>query len=100
VKYGSAGFNPMGYKAGCTFALGTYAQALADPLAAQYLCSTSDLQDYTCLFDYSGAGVCVDSATDDFVQASPVKNSNPYVLVTCHAVLVHLLLELSSTVNM
>lgn len=38
VIYGSAGFNPYGYKAGCTFATGSVEAIRADPAAAAFTC--------------------------------------------------------------
>jgi hypothetical protein len=40
VKYGSAGFNPYAYHAGCTFADNdTYVDTLANPLSAAAACT-------------------------------------------------------------
>jgi hypothetical protein len=73
VKYGSAGINHYGYKAGCSFANGMHAEAIADPAAARYLCPESANTQYVCLADYSGDGVCYSSASwDGFYQVSPV----------------------------
>ena len=74
MKYGSAGFNSFGYKAGCAFALGTYAEAMASPKAAQYLCPEDMDRRYMCLHDHSGDGVCHSSANwDGFYRALPVR---------------------------
>lgn len=78
VKYGSAGFNSFGYKAGCEFALGTYAEAMAVPEAAQYLCPKDMDKRYMCLHDHSGDGVCYSSDNwDGFFRALPVRISPP-----------------------
>ena len=59
MKYGSAGFNSYGYRAGCEFATRgtTFAQALAIPSAAQYLCPAATLEQ-SCHHDFSGSGSC------------------------------------------
>ena len=58
VKYGSQGFNHFGYLGGCEFALGTYAEAEAAPLAARYLCPPEKELQLECLYDHSGDGIC------------------------------------------
>eukprot|EP00892_Ulva_mutabilis_P005907 jgi/Ulvmu1/3689/UM017_0105.1 len=58
VKYGSGGFNSYGYQAGCTFVMGTFEEALADPAAARYLCPIADNRTISCFHDFSGQGRC------------------------------------------
>eukprot|EP00892_Ulva_mutabilis_P009761 jgi/Ulvmu1/7157/UM034_0064.1 len=82
VKYGSAGFNSYGYKAGCAFALGTFAEAMAEPDAARYLCPASMDTRYTCLHDFSGDGVCFSSDLwDGFFRSQPITEES----VDCQA---------------
>ena len=66
VKYGSAGFNSYGYQAGCEFATrGTsFAQALAIPSAAQYLCPAAT-PELSCHHDFSGSGSCTAEFTSE-----------------------------------
>jgi hypothetical protein len=74
VKYGSAGFNPYGYKGGCNFALGNYDTAIADPASSRYLCNRSDSRSIVCLFDFSGEGVCGSiDVNDGFYAAFSVR---------------------------
>eukprot|EP00892_Ulva_mutabilis_P008327 jgi/Ulvmu1/5867/UM025_0129.1 len=69
VKYGSAGWNSYGYAGGCAFAEGTRKDALADPMAARYLCSESQDWDFMCLHDFSGDGICMsDPLLEGFKQ--------------------------------
>ena len=73
VKYGSQGFNHLGYQGGCEFVGGTYAQALKAPLAARYLCSPEQEEQVECLFDHSGNGRCWAWDTwDGFARVEPV----------------------------
>ena len=76
VKYGSAGFNSYGYKGGCAFAQGTYAEMMADPAASRYLCPKSMDSRYMCLHDFSGDGVCFSSELWDGVfRVQPVRHT-------------------------
>lgn len=59
VKYGSGGFNTYGYQAGCPFVNGTTEDALADPIASQFLCSAAEVGNVSCFHDFSGQGVCI-----------------------------------------
>lgn len=65
MLYGSQGFSSYGYQAGCDFATGTAAQALADPNGARYLCPGPDNSRLICLNDHSGGGVCVAPRSND-----------------------------------
>lgn len=58
MKYGSGGFNSYGYQAGCPFVNGTTEDALADPVAGQFLCLPEDAGNSACFRDFSGQGVC------------------------------------------
>lgn len=82
MKYGSAGFNSFGYKAGCEFALGTYKEAMAVPAAKQYLCPAAMDKRYVCLHDFAGDGVCHgDKHWDGFYRALPVCPTPPPLLL-------------------
>lgn len=65
MKYGSAGFNSYGYKAGCAFAAGTFEEAEASPAASRYLCAPEQELQQACLHDFSGNGVCVSNSNWD-----------------------------------
>eukprot|EP00892_Ulva_mutabilis_P005911 jgi/Ulvmu1/3692/UM017_0109.1 len=58
VKYGSGGFSSYGYQAGCSFVMGTFEEALADPAAARYLCPRAMSGSISCFHDFSGQGIC------------------------------------------
>lgn len=74
VKYGAAGWNPLGYHAGCAFALGTYLTAWSSRAARPYLCSDADEGVSTCLPDFSGDGMCKSSPTwDGFYRPTRVR---------------------------
>ena len=73
VKYGSSGFNPYGYKAGCGFAEADFATALLSPTAEQYLCNPTDNVLVKCNFEHSAPGFCWANPTQNgFVQATSV----------------------------
>jgi hypothetical protein len=72
VKYGSQGFNLFGYQAGCSFSLGTYAQAALNPVSDRYLCPQGAA--LSCVHDLSGEGVCYESLLwDGFARSLPVR---------------------------
>lgn len=74
VKYGSSGFNPYGYKAGCGFAEFDFATALLSPTAEQYLCNPTDNVLVKCNFEHSAPGYCVaDPTQNGFIQANSVR---------------------------
>ena len=54
MKYGSGGFNPYGYKAGCSFVTGT----VEDALTSQYLCSPQERNQSACFYAHSAIGRC------------------------------------------
>ena len=79
VKYGSAGFLPYGYHAGCNFALGHFNDSTVreDPAASLYFCGPQDFYEggiqeesdgtvdlnlskakLTCAFDHSAEALC------------------------------------------
>lgn len=58
MKYGSGGFNPYGYKAGCAFVSGTFEETLADAVAGRFLCSPDNAGTVSCFSDFSGQAVC------------------------------------------
>lgn len=70
--YGSAGYNAFGYKAGCDFAAGSFKAAIAEPLAARFLCSASGSDG--CLYDGIGSGTCTADPTMNGVDVvAPVR---------------------------
>lgn len=75
VKYGSAGFNTYGYKAGCAFAAGGFSEALEDPAAARYLCAEGGVQ--ACTHDSASEGVCRGlDLWEAFNRTEPVRFEN------------------------
>lgn len=73
VKYGSAGFNPYGYQAGCAFVSGTFQEALQDPMASPFLCQPDTLGNISCLSDFSGPGICLPPQAFDNKQDYDVR---------------------------
>lgn len=66
MKYGSGGFNSYGYQAGCTFVMGTFEEALADPAGSRFLCPPEDVGAIRCVHDFSGQGTCRSQVRFDF----------------------------------
>ena len=99
MKYGSAGFSAYGYHAGCAFANGTYEEALADPNAAQFLCTEEQAAAFTsidegylakCMYDRSGVGKCGIPNPEGTRYADPFSNIEPVRFDTAWQVKCHL----------
>lgn len=73
VLYGSAGFNPFGYQAGCIWVTGSEAAVAADPVASRYICANGpDNTQSVCTYDSSSSGLCFrPGSTDDFATPFP-----------------------------
>jgi hypothetical protein len=75
VIYGSAGWNPFGYKAGCAFCMGSYAAADSHRPSKSYLCQRGAVGRQECMYDDSGSGNCATSPTwgEDWARVIPVR---------------------------
>lgn len=84
MKYGSGGFASYGYQAGCSFVMGTFDEALADPAASRYLCPPANSGTIACFHDFSGQGLCqaqrrFDSVLyDDLYTVDTVRTSSDW----------------------
>lgn len=65
VKYGSAGFDTFGYRAGCEFAAGTAADAALAPAAQPNLCTAAQRGRRQCTPDHSAVGFCESRSNGD-----------------------------------
>ena len=98
VKYGSSGFNPFGWKAGCAFATGTPAEMRNSPEAAMFVCGADDFLSETmtqnadgtlhlapsisgypmlprCTYDNSATALC-DTQDGEFMRARVVRSTS------------------------